>query len=106
MRLRGDSLRISRRKTGRRPVQVRWIVFPHVRLGRGTRIAPLEGGEAAVRLSRMGCNIHRLGEKGFEAVVALVRGARCHSLEVGRLRDGMRALSKEAADLASGPSII
>lgn len=106
MRAHGHALRISRRRTGRGPVPVRWIIFPHVRLGRGTRISALEGGDAVVRTSRMGCNLHRLGKEGFDAVVALVRGARCHALEVGRLRDGIRTIAKQAADVAGGPSII
>ncbi|MCZ6689894.1 MAG: hypothetical protein O7H41_09850 [Planctomycetota bacterium] len=93
-RARGTCIRVARTRTGRTPARVRWIVFPHVRLGTRTRLTPLPRAGALVRLSRLGFNLDRLGAEGFETLVSLVRGADCYALEVGRLPDGLRALSR------------
>lgn len=86
------AVRVDRRRTGRARAPVRWIVFPHLRLGGVTVVEPLPGAEALVRLSRLAFNLDRVGARGFEALVSLIRGAECYSLEVGRLREGLRAL--------------
>lgn len=101
-----SAVRVSRRRVARRPAAVRWVVFPHVRLRRPTVVRPIGRAEAAVRLARMACNLDRLGAGGFEALAGLLRGASCHLLEVGRLRDGLRALAEisGAADVASRAS--
>ena len=88
------SVRVDRRRTGRSGAKVRWVVFPHVRLGRPTRMTPLRRGEALLRLCRQAFNLDRLGEGGFEALVSLVGGAECFALEVGRLPAGLRALCR------------
>ena len=76
------------------PVPLRHIVFPRYVPGAQAELAPISRADALPLLLQQSFNVRSLGALGIGAVVALLRGATCHTLTVDHLAPAVALLQQ------------
>ena len=68
---------------------LRWVLFPRFETGAAASCEEISRAEAFVLISEQSFNQERLGEAGFDALCALLDGARCFQLRYGSTAAGL-----------------
>jgi HprK-related kinase A len=80
------------------PARVRWVLFPRFEAGAEPRIEEIGRAEAFVLVSEQSFNNERMGEVGFEALCALLGGARCYELVYGSTEEALSLVKRATGD--------
>lgn len=67
----------------------RWIVFPQFEAGCRPQCEELTRAEAFALISEQSFNKERMGKSGFDALCAMLDGARCFQIDYGSTEDGL-----------------
>lgn len=73
-----------------RPAAVRWVLFPRFEAGAAAAAEEIGRAEAFALISEQSFNRERMGEPGFDALCALLDGARCFEIRHGDTDGGLR----------------
>lgn len=71
---------------------VRWIVFPQFERGAEAHHEAISRAEAFNLISEQSFNKERMGEGGFDALCAMLSGARCFKITYGSTADGLQLI--------------
>lgn len=74
------------------PCPIRFVVSPRYKATGPTQLAPLSRAEALHLLAQQCFNFERLGRRGLDALVSVVRGADCYRLMIGDLSSAVAAI--------------
>jgi HprK-related kinase A len=74
------------------PAPVRWVVFPRFDLGANPHCEEISRAEAFTLISEQSFNKERMGEVGFDALCAMLTGARCFQINYGSTESGLRLI--------------
>lgn len=72
------------------PASVRWVLFPRFEAGATAAAEEIGRAEAFALISEQSFNRERMGEQGFDALCALLGGARCFEIRHGDTEGGLR----------------
>ena len=73
-----------------------WLVFPRYQAGVSTRMKPVAGPQAFLKLANNSFNYQLLGLQGFQAVTKLVRNCDCYILTYSDLDEAITTLNQLA----------
>lgn len=71
------------------PARVGWVVFPRFDRACEPQCEEVSRAEAFALISEQSFNRERMGDTGFEALCALLTGARCYEIRYGSTKDGL-----------------
>lgn len=77
-----------------RAVPAGLLVFPKYRAGSTTRLAPIDGGNALLRMAENSFNYNILGRTGFERLAGTVESCACYDLEYSNLPETLALLDQ------------
>ena len=75
-----------------RPARVRWVLFPRFVAGQPAAIEEIDRAEAFKLIAEQSFNSERMGGVGFDAMMALLGGARCFTASYPSTADGLAVI--------------
>lgn len=78
------------------PAPVRWVVFPRFDSEATPHCEEISRAEAFTLISEQSFNKERMGEVGFDALCAMLTGARCFQINYGSTEGGLRLIEEIA----------
>ena len=79
------------------PARVEWVVFPRFETNNPVRCDEISHAEAFALISEQSFNKERMGEVGFDALCAMLTGARCYQIVYGSTADGIQVIREITA---------
>ena len=79
------------------PARVGWVVFPRFERACEPQCEEVSRVEAFALISEQSFNRERMGDTGFEALCALLTGARCYEIRYGSTADGLALIRRITA---------
>jgi HprK-related kinase A len=73
-----------------------WIVFPRFEPGARTKLEPIPGSQAFVRLSNNSFNYHLLGETAYRSLTGMVKGCDCYNFHYSNLEEAIQVMDRLA----------
>lgn len=77
--------------------RVEWVVFPRFVADAPSQCEEISRAEAFALISEQSFNKERMGERGFDALCAMLSGARCFETSYGSTDEGLAAIRRICA---------